>query len=111
MRFRKLRIAWSVFCGLACLLLIVLWVRSYSRLDYVEAAIDDTHYLNGESIRGKAILSVIHCPDAWASVSLRLVGIPINELTAPTFVKENGETNLSRLPSGWNVSSNVLNVV
>jgi hypothetical protein len=29
MRFRKLRIAWSVGCSLACLLLIVLWVRSY----------------------------------------------------------------------------------
>jgi hypothetical protein len=29
MRFRKLRIAWSVFCGLGCLLLIVLWVWSY----------------------------------------------------------------------------------
>ena len=29
MRFRKLRVAWSVFCGLAALLLIVLCVRSY----------------------------------------------------------------------------------
>src|SRR4051794_2870734 len=29
MRFRKLRIAWSMFWGLACVLLIVLWVRSY----------------------------------------------------------------------------------
>src|SRR3954451_24224729 len=29
MRFRKLRIAWSMFCGLACLLLIVMCVRSY----------------------------------------------------------------------------------
>jgi hypothetical protein len=29
MRFRKLRIAWSVFWGLACVVLIVLWVRSY----------------------------------------------------------------------------------
>jgi hypothetical protein len=29
MRFRKLRIAWSAFWGLACVLLIVLWVRSY----------------------------------------------------------------------------------
>jgi|tagenome__1003787_1003787.scaffolds.fasta_scaffold19222441_1 hypothetical protein len=29
MRLRKLRIAWSVFWGLACVLLIVLWVRSY----------------------------------------------------------------------------------
>ncbi len=33
MRFRKLRIAWSVACGIACLLLIILWVRSYSYID------------------------------------------------------------------------------
>jgi hypothetical protein len=33
MRFRKLRIAWSVLCGIACVLLIVLWVRSYWRHD------------------------------------------------------------------------------
>ena len=31
MRFRKLRIAWSVVCGLVAVLLIVLWVRSYWR--------------------------------------------------------------------------------
>jgi hypothetical protein len=30
LRFRRLRIAWSVFSGLACVLLMVLWVRSYS---------------------------------------------------------------------------------
>src|SRR5262245_8434139 len=29
MKFRKLRIAFSVTCGVICLLLIVLWVRSY----------------------------------------------------------------------------------
>jgi hypothetical protein len=28
MKYRKLRIAWSVGCGILCLLLIVLWVRS-----------------------------------------------------------------------------------
>jgi hypothetical protein len=33
MRFRKLRIAWSVFWGLACALLIGLCVRSYWRMD------------------------------------------------------------------------------
>ena len=31
MRFRKLRIAWSVICSIACVLLIALWVRSYWR--------------------------------------------------------------------------------
>jgi hypothetical protein len=30
---RYLRIAWSVACGVACLLLITLWVRSYWRAD------------------------------------------------------------------------------
>jgi hypothetical protein len=28
-RYRKLRIAWSVACGILCLLLIALWIRSY----------------------------------------------------------------------------------
>lgn len=35
MRYRKLRIAWSVGCGLICLLLIVFWVRSYWQSDYL----------------------------------------------------------------------------
>ena len=33
MKFRKLRIAWSVFWGLAGVLLLVLWVRSYAQHD------------------------------------------------------------------------------
>jgi hypothetical protein len=33
MNYRKLRIAWSVVWGVACLLLIALWVRSYWRWD------------------------------------------------------------------------------
>jgi hypothetical protein len=36
MRFRKLRIAFSVTCGLACVLLIALWVRSYWNADAVK---------------------------------------------------------------------------
>jgi hypothetical protein len=35
MRYRKLRIAWSVACAIACLLLMALWVRSYAVLDFV----------------------------------------------------------------------------
>jgi hypothetical protein len=31
LKFRKLRIAWSLFWVIACVLLIMLWVRSYSR--------------------------------------------------------------------------------
>ena len=35
MKYRKLRIAWSVGWGLVAVLLCVLWVRSYSTLDRV----------------------------------------------------------------------------
>ena len=33
MRYRKLRIAWSVACGVVALLLCVLWMRSYTWMD------------------------------------------------------------------------------
>lgn len=36
MRFRKLRITWSVVCGVPCVLLLVLWVRSYWRWDFIQ---------------------------------------------------------------------------
>src|SRR6478672_8285240 len=42
MRFRKLRIAWSVACGIACVLLIVLWVRSYWRFNRAEGNVGGT---------------------------------------------------------------------
>ena len=36
MRYRKLRIAFSAVCGVLCLLLIVLWVRSYWHVDVLQ---------------------------------------------------------------------------
>src|SRR5690349_20538275 len=36
MKYRKLRITWSVMWGLVCALLIVFWVRSYWRFDTAE---------------------------------------------------------------------------
>ena len=37
MKYRKLRIAWSVAWGVVCLLLVALWVRSYYYQDVFEA--------------------------------------------------------------------------
>jgi hypothetical protein len=34
-RFHKLRIAWSVVWGIACVLLLVLWVRSYWQVEHI----------------------------------------------------------------------------
>jgi hypothetical protein len=33
--YRSARITWTVCCGIACVLLIVLWVRSYRTLDAI----------------------------------------------------------------------------
>jgi hypothetical protein len=53
MKFRKLRILWSVLCGLACVLLIVLWVRSYWRTEEVFGPLAGPYNLGIDSMRGR----------------------------------------------------------
>jgi hypothetical protein len=53
MRFRKLRIAWSVGCGIACVLLLVLWVRSYWVWDGVTKLGGPSHIYHIASYRGE----------------------------------------------------------
>ena len=53
MRFRKLRIAWSAACGITCLLLIVLWVRSYwwaEVLEYPHGAVGATFVVSAHGV-------------------------------------------------------------
>jgi hypothetical protein len=66
-KFRKLRIAWSVFWGLACVLLIVLWVRSYYRGDYLIMPATDTRGFGGNSLNGWLKLSTFSVgkDDPW----------------------------------------------
>jgi hypothetical protein len=52
MRFRKLRITWTVLCGIACVLLIVLWVRSYQRTDYVCTPLNRNQGVWGQFVLG-----------------------------------------------------------
>jgi hypothetical protein len=53
MRFRKLRIAWSVFWGFACVLLIVLWVRSYRSHENVWFNVTNSRVLTFSSEQGE----------------------------------------------------------
>jgi hypothetical protein len=62
MRFRKLRIAWSVFWGLACVLLIVLWVRSYWWDDYEHGPLIGRQ-VDIQSYQGRMTLAVFDPPD------------------------------------------------
>src|SRR5262245_28994916 len=52
MKFRKLRIAWSVFWSLACVLLVVLWVRSFWKCDELKWQRNGTN-LSFTSFRGR----------------------------------------------------------
>jgi hypothetical protein len=58
MRYRKLRIAWSVFCGIACVLLVVLWVRSYWWEDRFSAMLPASQRFAGISLRGQLAFAV-----------------------------------------------------
>jgi hypothetical protein len=60
MKFRKLRIAWSVLWGLACVLLIALWIRSYWRAEVVTCKL--ISYYEAISVRGRLKLSLLDDP-------------------------------------------------
>jgi hypothetical protein len=56
MRFRKLRIAWSVACGLPCIVFILLWFRSYKWNDEIYAPVTQNYAIAGGSIMGHLIV-------------------------------------------------------
>src|SRR3954462_10124424 len=70
-RYRKLRIAWSIAWGLAAVLLIMLWVRSYSFFDFCQVPTSSSSSVHLQSAHGRVvffILSDFH--------SLRFGGVP-----------------------------------
>jgi hypothetical protein len=73
MKYRKLRIAWSVVCGVLCLLLIVLWVRSFSYHDIAALRITPQRSCTIDSVRGALIAVEIPVPMAWELFS-RTIG-------------------------------------
>lgn len=57
-RYRKLRIVWSVGCGILCLFVIVFWVRSYRWFDEVAFYIDNSRSLVSIQSTWKGSLSL-----------------------------------------------------
>ncbi len=66
MRFRKLRIAFSATCLIACVLLIALWVRSYSRVDSVNGVLYSDVQFDLSSLSGCTLAEV------WGGTPLSL---------------------------------------
>lgn len=62
MRFRKLRIAWSVVCGFFCGLLIVLLVRSHWFFDQFIQRVSSTDYIAYTSFHGEFSLGASNDP-------------------------------------------------
>ena len=56
MIYRKLRIAWSVACSIACLLLVVMWVRSYWWFDGGNMPFGAGHLLVMSSTSGRIVV-------------------------------------------------------
>ena len=54
---RLLRIAFSAVCGIVCLLLIVLWIRSYWWQDFYSWRLSDNRFSLTASGRGWILLS------------------------------------------------------
>jgi hypothetical protein len=64
MKFRKLRISWSVGCAIACVLLIVLWVRSYRWNNQLSIPLSDTQVVGPNSFSGRISFGVCTAPEA-----------------------------------------------
>jgi hypothetical protein len=70
MKYRKLRIAWSVGCGILCLLLIALSVRSFTWADQYAVRISATYHLMANSQLGGISLSLDNSPRVVSTTRL-----------------------------------------
>jgi hypothetical protein len=62
MKYRKLRIAWSVACGVLCLLLVVLWVRSHLHFEQHIQRVSTTDYVAYTSFQGQIVYGLSNDP-------------------------------------------------
>jgi hypothetical protein len=78
MRFRKLRIAWWIVSGIGCVLLALLWTRSYSIRD---SAYWPTNKLEMEinSIKGHVVLFLAFRPNGEGQVKILHENITPND--------------------------------
>jgi hypothetical protein len=59
MRYRKLRIAFSATCLIACVLLIVLWVRSYQTIDHLNGHLPGITNISSSSAWGRVTIRTL----------------------------------------------------
>src|SRR5688572_24972679 len=85
MRFRKLRIAWSVAWGIACLLLIVLWMRSYWYIDYMNTYTSSERSVSFSSRFGVIVAFAYVNSEPHAGSDIRFQSIAIARILSPLY--------------------------
>jgi hypothetical protein len=107
MKFRKLRIASSVTCGISCVLLIAWWVRSYSARDVTNFVVGGTHlHIGVTSLKGEVAVAFdewLGDPHPWI---FRSVSNPENMVSVFSSVK--GKPPLSWLAFRWQFKPNLV---
>jgi hypothetical protein len=98
MRFRKLRIAWSVACAVACVLLIVLWVRSHWARDIVSYSDPNGCHTTLGSNRGYVYV-------------VRHLWIPDSGPIYHGWGHGSGKATELQMPVGWSSAAGVTKVV
>jgi hypothetical protein len=87
MRFRKLRIAWSITWVIACLLLIALWVRSNGRSDSISLPTTGTTIINSYSgcltIRGALRKAEYVWSSGWGRRATKMSSLPVQPTRSP----------------------------
>src|SRR5262245_6814089 len=81
MKYRKLRIAWSVVWGIVAVLLVLLWVRSYWKWDMLEVPVSNGGLAIFNSCQGTVLVTLFHSTNSalrfrseWTS--LAVIGKP-----------------------------------
>jgi hypothetical protein len=108
MRFRKLRIAWSMACAVVAVSLMVLWVRSFWTIDLI-SRIDNRkiattfgsedgalYFAHFDAVVAYAYSSNSTAPRSWAYKT-----IPGYALSSGRFVFERGPTSLYIVLPHW----------
>jgi hypothetical protein len=91
MKYRKLRITFSVACGIACLLLIVLWVRSYRWVEAIRLmAAPNGGVIQFLSIPGSLAVGVFKSAKPWSFFQMSasewrrvMATAPVSQLPSP----------------------------
>jgi hypothetical protein len=102
MRFRRTRIATSVFFGVLSLILLMMWVRSYWYFDQVRHSVNGATYAGIDSMVGRIRVSSQtlgnHLPSFTGHSSIDLRDLPQRQPKSPTFswiVTHSGRTMIT----------------